>query len=206
VRRQLKGQIVDEPALRADARRSWHQLQTTAIRLVAEHSHDLVTVDDIAAEGGVSRRTFFNHFPTKAAALFDPAPEDSERLATLLAAADEIADTWAALRGACVPFVAGHEDVIAVRRRLVAQSPELDQYHRTAHRHVERQLARWTEARSPDDRLRALLMAQTAAAVMIAACEAWQSDDDPALLPRLVENGFQTVCFRPESPSGAQTS
>lgn len=187
-------------ALRADGRRSWHQLQTTAIRLVAEQGHDLVTVDDIAAEAGVSRRTFFNHFPTKAAALFDPAPEDSERLAALLAAAAEIGDTWAALREACVPFVAGHEDVIAVRRRLIAQSPELDQYHRTAHRHVEQHLIRWAQGRFPDDRLRALLMAQTAAAVMISAFEAWQPDDDPALLPSLVERGFLTISF------GAQAS
>jgi AcrR family transcriptional regulator len=181
--------------LRADGRRSWHQLQKAAIRLVGDLGHDAVTVDDIAAEAGVSRRTFFNHFPTKAAALFDPAPEDSERLATLLEAAVSKSDVWSALGEVCVAFVAGHEDVIAVRRRLAAQSPELDQYHRTAHRHVERELARWAELRLPDDRFRALLMAQTAGAVMISAFEAWQPEDDPALLPGLVEQGFLTIIF-----------
>jgi len=183
--------------LRADGRRTWHRLQTTAIRLVAERGHDVVTVDDIAAEAGVSRRTFFNHFPTKAAALFDPAPEDSERLDSLLEAADQVGDTWLALRRVCVPFVSGHEDVIAVRRRLISQSPELDQYHRTAHQHVERQLTRWTERRFPGHQFRAVLIAQTAAAVMTSAFQVWQPDDDPSLLPSLVEQGFLAVSFDP---------
>jgi AcrR family transcriptional regulator len=187
--------------LRADGRRSWHLLQAAAIQLVADRGYEAVTVDDIAAQAGVSRRTFFNHFPTKAAALFDPGPEDSERLAALLDAANEVTDTWAALRGACVSFIAGHEQVIAVRRRLMDQSPELSQYHRAAHRHVELALVGWAVPRFPDDRFRGLLVAQMAAAIMISAFEAWRPDDDPARLPRLVERGFLSVTPHGTDPS-----
>jgi len=163
------------------------------VALVGQHGFDAVTVDDIADAAAVSRRTFFNHFPTKAAALFDPAPEDAERLSALLEAVPATSDVWSALRQVCVPFVAGHEDVIGVRRRLIAQSPDLDQYHRTAHRHVELRLHHWTDHRLPDDPFLAALAAQTASAVMISAFHTWQPDDSPALLPHLVERGFAAV-------------
>src|ERR1700683_5748368 len=68
-------------------RRTQRALQNAAIALVGRRGLAEVTVDEIAAAAGVSRRTFFNHFPTKAAALFDPDPSDAERLAPLLSAA-----------------------------------------------------------------------------------------------------------------------
>src|ERR1700679_1890276 len=67
-------------------RRTQRALQNAAIALVGRRGLAEVTVEEIAAAAGVSRRTFFNHFPTKAAALFDPDPSDAERLAQLLAA------------------------------------------------------------------------------------------------------------------------
>src|SRR6202167_2660743 len=68
-------------------RRTQRALQNAAIVLVGGRGLAEVTVEEIAAAAGVSRRTFFNHFPTKAAALFDPDPSDAERLAQPLAAA-----------------------------------------------------------------------------------------------------------------------
>src|ERR1700679_1991917 len=73
-------------------RRTQRALQDAAIALVGRRGLAEVTVEDIAAAAGVSRRTFFNHFPTKAAALFDPDPADAERLARLLSAASGAAD------------------------------------------------------------------------------------------------------------------
>src|ERR1700679_3908594 len=90
-------------------RRTQRALQNAAIALVGSRGLAEVTVEDIAAAAGVSRRTFFNHFPTKAAALFDPYPADAERLAGLLTAASGSSDPWLALQTACVSFVAGHE-------------------------------------------------------------------------------------------------
>ena len=98
--------------------------------------------------------------------MFDPDPDDAERLAQLLAACDGTADPWSALQSVCTSFVAGHEHVIVVRRRLVAESPELDQYHRTAHRHVEVALHGWALDQRGADPYAAALMAQSAATVM----------------------------------------
>jgi AcrR family transcriptional regulator len=174
-------------------RRTQRALQEAAITLTGRHGLTGVTVDDIAAAAGVSRRTFFNHFPTKAAALFDPDPSDAGRLAQLLAAASGSADPWQALQSACVSFVAGHENVIVVRRRLIEASPELDQYHRAAHAHVEVAIGHWALAQPGLDGFLATLYAHTTGALLLAAFMAWQPDDPPELLPELVRRGFEQV-------------
>jgi AcrR family transcriptional regulator len=174
-------------------RRTQRALQEAAIALTDRRGLAAVTVEDIAAAAGVSRRTFFNHFPTKAAALFDPDPSDAERLARLLAAASGSADPWQALQTALVSFVAGHENVIVVRRRLIEASPELDQYHRAAHAHVEVAIGHWALAQPGLDGFLATLYAHAAGALLLAAFMTWQPDDPPELLPELVRRGFEQV-------------
>lgn len=168
-------------------------LQAAALALVERHGFAAVTVDDIAAEAGVSRRTFFNYFPTKAAALFDPDPDDAERLARLLAEVDGAPELWPALRQVCTSFVTGHENVIAVRRRLIEQHPDLDQYHRTAHHHVEIALHDWTARQPGVDPYVAALAADTAATTLITSFAAWQPDQDPDTLVQLVDRAFALI-------------
>jgi AcrR family transcriptional regulator len=174
-------------------RRTQRALQEAAIALTGRRGLAAVTVEDIAAAAGVSRRTFFNHFPTKAAALFDPDPSDADRLAQLLAAASGSADPWRALQTALVSFVAGHENVIVVRRRLIAGSPELAQYHRTAHAHVEVAIDRWAHEQPGLGDFLATLYGHTAGAILLAAFVSWQPDDPPELLPELVLRGFEQL-------------
>jgi AcrR family transcriptional regulator len=174
-------------------RESWAALRAAAFALVEERGFAAVTVDDVAAAAGVSRRTFFNHFPTKAAALFDPAEGDARRLRELLAGAEPGTAVWPALRDALVAFTAGETGTLAVRRRLVAEDPELDAYLRTAHRHVGVAVEEWSRARVPDDPFEAALVAETAAAVLMTAFLSWHPDTDPDLFPRLVASGFDRV-------------
>ena len=172
---------------------SWRSLQDAALRLVDQRGFADVTVEEIAAEAGTSRRTFFNHFPTKVASLFDPDPDDADRLAALLRDADQSPRPWEALRTVCVNMVAEHGAVATARKRLVDASPELDQYHRTAHHHVEAAIADWAGRQPSLDPFDATLYAQSAAAILNTAFATWQADQDPTVLCDLVDRGFAAM-------------
>jgi len=186
--------VTSAPAPASRRTERWRALQAAAIFLVDQHGFAAVTVDDIATAAGTSRRTFFNHFPTKAAALFDPDPDDAGRLEELLQACrgqvHGPGSAWRALEDVCVSFIAGHEGVVAVRRRLVAERPELSAYQRTAHNHVESALHRWTSGQPSLDPFTAILLAQAAAAALSSAFQMWQPADEPGSLPTLVGRGF----------------
>lgn len=74
--------------LRARRRReTQREIHAAILRLAALHGFEQVTVDMISAEAGVSRRTFFNYFPSKEAALvFAPQSLPEAELADFLAA------------------------------------------------------------------------------------------------------------------------
>src|SRR3712207_4563900 len=53
-------------------------LRAAAFHLFRTKGFDRTTVDEIAAEAGVSRTTFFRYFPTKEAVVFDRGREVGE--------------------------------------------------------------------------------------------------------------------------------
>lgn len=65
--------------LRSARRRQTHDvIARAAVRLALERGASSVTVDEIAAAAGVSRRTFFNYFPCKEDALVQGPPEPND--------------------------------------------------------------------------------------------------------------------------------
>ena len=62
-----------------------HALAATAQRLFVEHGFEAVSVEDVTAEVGVSRRTFFRYFANKADVLWVESPAELARLRAALA-------------------------------------------------------------------------------------------------------------------------
>jgi AcrR family transcriptional regulator len=107
---------------RLETRRS---LAEHAIRLFSQQGFDQTTVDEIASAAGVSTRTFFLHFPTKAAAAF---PDHQERIEAFTARLMAGAPTMNPLLHLRQTVLSGFEDTTPsrlVRYTLLDTCPEL---------------------------------------------------------------------------------
>ncbi|MBM7805181.1 AcrR family transcriptional regulator [Geodermatophilus bullaregiensis] len=176
---------------------TWRALREATVRLVAERGLAAVTVDDVVAAAGTSRRTFFNYFPTKAAALFDPDPELTGLLQRLTEEAPRTDDVWADACAICRAVVReGPGDLLVVYRR-VAGSGELRDYPVEVHRHVEAALESWASGRLAGDALAARLVAATAGAALTSAFRTWDPATPPEEFARLADRALAAVEVHP---------
>jgi AcrR family transcriptional regulator len=94
------------PAPRETARAAVRaELSLAAYDLVVEKGYGNVTLDDMAAVGGVSRSTFLRYFRTKDEAILVALKAYVERMADALRARPPEEDDWSALRIAIESFV-----------------------------------------------------------------------------------------------------
>jgi AcrR family transcriptional regulator len=104
-------------------------LSHAAIALATERGGlDTVSVDDIAAAGDVSRRTFFNYFPAKGDAVTWPLAAFRDRLLEALTARPAAEPIWAALAASATEAFADRAidlGELARAGRLIADSPEV---------------------------------------------------------------------------------
>lgn len=141
-----------EPGLRERKKAATRQaLHDAAVRLAIEHGPDRITVEAIADEAGVSRRTFSNYFGSKEEALMHG---DLQRVRSLIASvrarpADEA--PWAALTAAAEEFYRQLGDLDphwVAQSRLVRSHPTLLAAQVQTFAAVERELAAEVAARS----------------------------------------------------------
>ena len=89
------------PASREIARAAVQaELSLAAYELVVEKGYGNVTLDDMAAAGGVSRSTFLRYFRTKDQAIQVALKAYVQRMADALRARPREEDDWSALRSA----------------------------------------------------------------------------------------------------------
>jgi AcrR family transcriptional regulator len=94
------------PASREIARAAVRaELSLAAYELVVEKGYGNVTLDDMAAAGGVSRSTFLRYFRAKDQAILVALKTYAERMADALRARRRDEDDWSALRSAIESFV-----------------------------------------------------------------------------------------------------
>ena len=158
---------------------AWRTIRSTALRLISERGFTAVSVEDIAAEAGVSRTTFFSYFPSKEAVAFDLDPQELQQWRALLAAdADDDRPLWEALTELLVDMARLLPEWLPVQKRVVQECPGLVHSARGTCDSFAPDLKAWIARRLPDgDDLRATLVFNTALAAYITAVEAWDPDD-----------------------------
>ena len=104
------------------------ELEAAALRLFGERGFDAVTVDDIAAEADVSRRTFFRYFASKEDVLLADHFVQLARLREAIAARPAGEPVLTALRNALLSMSSDFEDrkeMVILRGRIMRETPSL---------------------------------------------------------------------------------
>jgi AcrR family transcriptional regulator len=199
---------VTEPGLRERKKQDTRTaLAAATLRLTAEHGWSAVTVEQIAAEAGVSYRTFFNHFSSKEEALLQPGGAGSGRFARRLAEQDPALPPLAAARAALRAELATLDDdreawrrrlsVLAAEPTLLARAVEVGTANE---REMAVALAQRTGQDAERDLYPALLAAVLGAAVRVTLVR-WQCADGPPDLPDQFDAALSLLAAGLPAPS-----
>ncbi|GHF93914.1 MULTISPECIES: TetR/AcrR family transcriptional regulator [Amycolatopsis] len=182
---------------KAATRQSLHE---AALRLAMERGLDGVTVEDIADEVGVSRRTFSNYFANKEDAVLHADRERTRELVSLLEARPAAEEPWQALRAACGELY--RDRVIPDREwvaqlRLLRRHPSLLAQQAADQMALERDLAAVLMARGRGiDEESAHLMAATFLAAVRVGSVRWLEGSATRSLHDLVDDLLGRVHLR----------
>jgi AcrR family transcriptional regulator len=177
------------------------EVSDVAFRLFAEQGFDSTTVEQIAAEAGLSRTTFFRYFGTKEEVVLGKMGEVGHEVAAALAGRPEDERPWDALRRAfdVITHVDSDEPEQALTlMRLLNDACALmtHQWEKTQGwqsmlvPEISRRLG---GASQPANGLRAQVLAASAIACLNAAIDAWTADGGKTPLSVLVDQAMGTL-------------
>lgn len=170
------------------------RVDRAALDLFARRGFGGVTAEEVADAAGISRRTFFRYYPTKADAVWGDFDAHVARLATLLAATD--ADR-PVLEGICAAYIEvntyppAEQALLRTRVALILSEAALQAHSQLRYAAVDRVVARHVGERlgRPAGDLLPRLVAISTRAAATAAFEAWLNGAAPAL-DRALESAF----------------
>lgn len=137
--------------------RTARRIEASAVDLVIEHGYESTTVDMICEAAGISQRTFFNHFPTKDAAVIGtalPALDEQRIRMFLVGEGGDVLGEAMTLVSLAAAAADGDAELMARRMRAVTSSPEL----------MHRQMERFSEIESELSEVLALRLGRRAGA------------------------------------------
>jgi mycofactocin system transcriptional regulator len=157
---------------------SGRELEVIALRLFTERGYEETTVEDIAAAAGVSRRTFFRYFDSKAAVLWNEFDGEVQALRAAFQSLPAQVELMEGVRRAVVQvnhYRAGDVPELRARMNLIGAVPALQASaapHYDAWEQVVADYAgAWTG--QPPDSLLPLAVGRTTLAACRAAYERW---------------------------------
>jgi AcrR family transcriptional regulator len=161
-----------EPGLRERKKAATRQaLHGAAVRLATEHGLERITVEAIADEAGVSRRTFSNYFGSKEEALMYGDFQRVQSLIESVRARPATESPWMALTAAAASFNSELGDLdpqLVAQGRLLRTHPTLIAAQVQTFAGVERELAGEITARLREADPRGIRARMTAATFLVA--------------------------------------
>ena len=162
------------------------RVERAALDLFTLRGFENVTTDEVADTAGISRRTFFRYYATKADAVWGDFTGHVSRLESRLAASDRGQPVLASV---CAAYVEANDyaeaelPLLRERMQLILTEPALLAHSQLRFAEVDRAVARHVAARtgaSPADLVPRLVAATTRAAATT-AFEAWLADERSSL-------------------------
>jgi TetR/AcrR family transcriptional regulator, regulator of mycofactocin system len=157
------------------------RVERAALDLFTRRGFENVTTDEVADAAGISRRTFFRYYATKADAVWGDFAGHVARLDTLLAATEPDRPVLTAVCAAYVEvndYADAELPLLRERMQLILTEPALLAHSQVRHADVDRVVARHVAARtggSPTALVPRLVAATTRAAATT-AFEAWLAE------------------------------
>lgn len=154
-----------------------------ALRLFDEQGFDAVSMDDVAVAAGVSRRSLFRLFPSKAALVWGGLDEFAGRFIDELHRRPGSESAWTALRAAYRVGASFPEDAVEVTRhrlRVIRANPSLERGGEAASTALTEAIERFVAERDggTTDGLAATVRAHALAAAASAALTWWAMHGD----------------------------
>ncbi|TQS44474.1 TetR/AcrR family transcriptional regulator [Cryptosporangium phraense] len=186
-------------------------IEDAALRLFAEKGYEATTVDEIAAEAGVSVRSFHYHFPTKRDVLVGDLSGKADELASALAAQPDGQHPLVALRAALhtlgVAQDVEHRERTLLRARILRSEPHLVPFAHELFRGFGRVLSEDVARRAGLDADRDAyprLVASVAVAVLGSTMMTLASEGcDQAALDEAIDSALECVLAGLPSPGCA---
>jgi len=196
------------PTLRNRATRAVRaEIAAVAMRLFLEQGFEKTTVDQIAAEAGLSRTSFFRYFATKEDVVLGHLEELGQKILGALTARPAAEPAWQALRHAFDLLVA---EASALPEQGLTMSRMLHDTPSLRARQIGKQLG-WQDllaaevarrlgvpSDAPDPRPRALVAA--ALGCLNAAVDVWTAADGALPLPDLLDQAMSALTGQPARP------
>jgi mycofactocin system transcriptional regulator len=176
---------------------SARDLELAALRLFTQRGYEHTTVEDIAAGTGVSRRTFFRYFDSKADVLWHSFDNEVHALRDALATTAPDLPLMAAIRTAVVSvnhYTAGDIPELRTRIHLISTVPALQASAATHYDAWEQAVIDHAAGRlgQPPSALLPLSIGRATLAVCRAAYEHWVNQAD-ADLPAYLDTALRDL-------------
>ncbi|MFD7158131.1 TetR family transcriptional regulator [Kribbella sp. NPDC059898] len=178
-------------------------LSWAAVRLAVERGYGNVRIEDIAAEAGVSLRTFRNYFDSKADAIAAREVDRSLRIADELRARPAGEPLWVAIRTAIEKHFALGEEGHSERRpaddkwlagiRLMMTEPALQGAIVRAYARAGEELAAAVADRTGTSGMYPRLVAEVIGAARAVVMTEWMRADPPRSVAELLSSALDQI-------------